>query len=240
MLNLDETFRYGPIRFAVASAQGLHSGLWSVWGSKSDYYFGARSIIGDIKVSLHQSGFCRIALNDARARTLIEQGLIPAEKDRAFTKWRKPNTPTVGTAQVATLIFPVDYLRNAAPAMTPKKPAIVFTADAPGNAVELGLFYSRESEETLLPKLASIGQPLFHTVLQNGEMVHVIARIRAFDPNVLPNSDKLNAGGLTLLSSKMLANPQTEVTGLNAVFWNAPKDGESFQMLEIGGVSLRP
>ena len=30
---------------------------------------GARSVIGDIKISFHQSGLCRIALNEVRAKT---------------------------------------------------------------------------------------------------------------------------------------------------------------------------
>ncbi len=137
------------------------------------------------------------------------------------------------------LIFPLDYLRNDAPETTPKKRAIVFTADAPGEAVEFGFFYSRETVETLEPKLAQIGQPLFQVTLENGEAIHVIARIRRFDAAVLPSSEKMSAEGMTPLNPKALPKPGAEQTDLNAVLWNAPEDGETFQILEIGGVTLR-
>ena len=32
---------------------------------------------------------------------------------------------------------------------------------------------------------------------------------------------------------------EEEVSGLTAMFWNTPKDGESLMLYEVGGVSLR-
>jgi hypothetical protein len=63
----------------------MRKGGTRAFGPKSDYYFGARSVIGDIKISLHESGLCRIALNEVRAKTLVAQGLNSGGK-LAFTK----------------------------------------------------------------------------------------------------------------------------------------------------------
>jgi hypothetical protein len=35
-----------------------------LFGTKSDYYIGARSVFGSIKISLHESGVCRLALTE--------------------------------------------------------------------------------------------------------------------------------------------------------------------------------
>src|SRR5262245_15016198 len=39
-----------------------HSGVWCAWSHRNDYYLGARSILGSMKISLHASGICRVAL----------------------------------------------------------------------------------------------------------------------------------------------------------------------------------
>ena len=62
--NLERTASKDKIRFAVCRVDGKHSVVWAAWGRGDDFYFGARSVLGAIKVSLHASGIGRIAFTD--------------------------------------------------------------------------------------------------------------------------------------------------------------------------------
>jgi hypothetical protein len=48
----------GTLRFAVTAEDGRRSADWRVWTARNsdDIYVAARQVVGDFKVSLHQSG----------------------------------------------------------------------------------------------------------------------------------------------------------------------------------------
>jgi hypothetical protein len=236
---LNRFFHANKVRFAVCNKAGQHSGIWTAFAEDSGYYIGARAILGSTKISFHSSRRCRVAFDKRYAEKLVERGIFPPEKDRAFIKWIRPETPPKGALLVASLIFPVDYLKNEPPKGKPNRPLIIFEADAPSRAVELGFFYSLEPLEALEQKLLKIGKPLFRADFENGESVSMVARIRDFDPKCLPGPDELKKTSMKALSPEDLPAPGSEQTNLNLIFWNQPTGAQPLQIVEIGGVTMK-
>ena len=151
------------VRFAVRSPDERYSAAWVTTDTKSGFYIGARSVMGTFKISLHTSGKCRLALEKTYFDFAVDRGLIPAEEDRAWVKWWRSPTPSVGAVLVVGLVFPTDFLHLDAPTATAEKPFVFLQAAPQGKAVEIGFFYSREPVNTLEPKLLEFGIPLFWT-----------------------------------------------------------------------------
>lgn len=225
-------------RFAVGNSSRGFSSTWTAFGNAGDYYIGARPSMGSIKVSLHASGICRIALTDKQYIELEKEGLHqPA--DRALLKWRRAKTPEIGAAHVASVIFPTDYLSlKDEPKSRHKKPLFIFDPAAPGRAVEFGFFYSWEDEASMEERYAKIGKTIVCTTLDSGEHVTVVARITGFDRACLPSQEQADKAPGNILSKEVL-NIERELSQLTATFWNEPKDGETLKLVEIGGMSLR-
>jgi hypothetical protein len=75
-------------RFAVGSAEGPRSAVWYLWTGKgtSDVYIAARALIGNLKVSLHESGVWRIAFTEEHK----EGQASTHDKDRVIERWNRP------------------------------------------------------------------------------------------------------------------------------------------------------
>ena len=49
------------LRFGVGTPSDVRSSIWRLWGNGDDLYLASRSLAGDVKISFHKSGICRIA-----------------------------------------------------------------------------------------------------------------------------------------------------------------------------------
>jgi hypothetical protein len=111
---------------------------------------------------------------------------------------------------------------------------------APREGIRLRLFLFAQDSKALEDRFLRIGQPLCSTKLADGTTVSLVSRLIDFDPSVLPNQQQMDGTAGRILSPEIKRlNDGEEVSGLTAMFWNAPKDGESLTLYEIGGVSLR-
>jgi hypothetical protein len=92
------------LRFALGTATGPRSNVWTVFGSKhaDDVYVGARDELPTAKLSLHQSGKWRRALTSQSA---IRQDL-PADSDRVAIRWEVPEPFTEGWLHAVTITIP--------------------------------------------------------------------------------------------------------------------------------------
>lgn len=233
--NLETRISKDKLRLAVATTDDkLYSGIWAAWGNKSDFYIGALTTLGSMKVSLHASGICRVAFTEPAMRRLKDEGL-ETPSDRAIVKWRRPATPTEGAALVASLIFPTAFLKQPPREGSARRPLVVVNAGPRAEAVEVGFFYSRMPNAHLEPSLSKIGHPLFWAQLDSGETVSIVARNRDFDPKSLPSSEQMNRSKMNPLRSHI----EDELENLTAAFWNEPKDGGALQVMEISGVRMR-
>ncbi|WP_201832843.1 hypothetical protein [Microvirga zambiensis] len=228
------------MRFAAGLRDGRYSGVWAAWSSKSDFYLGARSILGSLKISLHQSGICRIALTEQQAKALEAQGLRPEGSDRAFYKWRRRPTPPVGVVPVVSILFPSQFLTGDEPKGAPTKPLIVFEAIEAAGAINISFFYAMEAPDQVEKILIDAGwKPFFYSILNSGEVVATAARVEAaFNPQAVPSSDQLARSGVEFLRRDAV-KPQADLADLRAMIWDGPRDGEVLTLIEVHGITLK-
>jgi hypothetical protein len=90
-------------RFGIGSADGPRSAAWRLWTGKgkSDVYIAARTLVADVKVSLHESGVWRFAFTkeywEGRASTSAE--------DRMIERWNRP-PPINGITPAFMVVVP--------------------------------------------------------------------------------------------------------------------------------------
>jgi len=224
-------------RFVVGTEGGPFSSVWSAWHGSNDYYVSARTIAGAMKISLHGSGKCRIALVDAYAEKLKEEGIFP-DRDRALLKWDRKPTPNTRAIKALGVIFPTGYMRGEEPKFSLKKPTWGFQAAPAGRAVEIAFYYSRENPDVLERVFGKIGVPIFCATFDSGERMLVVAQQRDFDPACLPTSDQIKKGAMLPLTDDLPA-PGEQRNGLNGIFWSDPKDTGTLHVIDIGGLAVR-
>ena len=115
----------GTLRFALGTAAGARSNVWTVIGSKNadDVYVGARDALPMAKLSLHQSGRWRRALT---AQAAIQQNL-PVGEDRVLNRWEVPEPFADGWLHAVTITIPASSIQTEpGPLMLPKKGTISF------------------------------------------------------------------------------------------------------------------
>jgi hypothetical protein len=224
------------VRFAIRSPTERYSAAWMTTDYHDDFYIGARSLMGRLKISLHRSGICRLAIDERYFGSAVERDLIPPEEDRVLVKWRRTPTPTIGAALVVGLVFPTDFLHLDAPIASVEKPFLCLDAAARGKAVEIAFFYSREPATTLEPKLLQFGALWFWTGLDCGDMVWMVAREADFHAAALPSNEALNSISGRFLDHGAFVKAGVERRNLTAHLWNAPNEHEPLVLIEIGGV----
>jgi hypothetical protein len=193
--------------------------------------------MGSLKISLHGSGVCRVALTDRLYSALPGIGLSqPA--GRALIKWNRAEIPERGAVHLMSAIFPSDHLVLPEPTATYRKPLLIFGDPPAGRAIEFGFFVSRENLFAMEERFLRIGKPIVGSLLDDGNTVTVVVRETDFDPSVLPPQERLESSTCTVLSPELYAIQGVQ-GGFGGLFWTKPKDGEALFLYEIGELSLR-
>jgi len=125
------------LRFRVEDlARGVESSTWSVVGSKKsgDLYFSGREIMGDLKISLHESGITRMAWT-----TSVASSRVPADTDRVLSRWTATDSLPDGWALVLRLSIPDSALSQILPLLPerPTRPTVTLPAAGPGRTIEV-------------------------------------------------------------------------------------------------------
>lgn len=116
------------LRFVVGEIGGPWSGTWIAWANqgKGDLYVSSRSIAGDLKVSLHQSGECRVALTHQHLR---RPNPVAGPKDHKPLVWQMTeNMGVPGLSRPLVINIPTTELDATVP--PPKKAPVVFIPQA--------------------------------------------------------------------------------------------------------------
>lgn len=131
------------LRFVVGTEEGPWSGTWIAWANqgKGDVYVANRSIAGDLKVSLHQSGECRFALT---SQHLKKPNAIAGPDDRKPVAWQMTeNVGMPGVSRPLAINIPSTELTDTVP--PPKKAPVLFIPPAPeGQMTEIGFVFTRQ------------------------------------------------------------------------------------------------
>ena len=99
-----------PLRFALGSATGARSNVWSVFGSKNfdDVYVGARDMLPVAKLSLHESGLWRRAYIKELAVKIL-----PPDEDRVLNRWEPPTPFADGWLHAVSIIIPCSSVQKS-------------------------------------------------------------------------------------------------------------------------------
>lgn len=185
---------------------------------------------------MHASGAVRFALAEKYASRLATTEQV--NPDRALLKWRRPSTPERGAVHALTLAFPTDYLLARRPATmgTETKPVIALPPAPAGQALEVGLFYSREEPASLEEKLASAGLPLGYNSLPSGEIVSIVLRNAPFTTDV---TARLGARRLTLLNDELTKQAIGQsLDDLSAFLLNDPNKDGFPKVTQVSGLRM--
>jgi hypothetical protein len=226
---LDKAFSK-RIRLVAENPHGQFSGAWMFWGNRSDFYFGAKSISGALKVSLDENGRGYVAYHKPYFVQKRAEGIvIPA---KTAIEWALPEPGLLGAVQAASLILPADYCRSTLSDSSRKKALVLGIED--GCCAEIGIFLSHEHADTLEAKLAPLGKPMFVVTLENKMHVSLVARSRAYR-TCLPSDEQTARARALLLGTEIVPDNDN----LNAMLWNDPGDGGTLQVIDVGGVRWR-
>ncbi|MEO4045016.1 hypothetical protein AAFN47_25740 [Hoeflea sp. CAU 1731] len=223
------------LRFAIEGPEGRFSTPWAVWGHKDTVYIASRKLGGSMKVSLHPEGGYRYAFTK-QYHPKIEGRSSKLEK-RDIVVWDKPDMSDKITAMVACVYFPTDFLRSAAPPSSPKRKYLILHVPKSGWTARVGFFLSYQPIEILAPALKLIGLLCGHWELSDGSSISMVASDMSFDPSVLPSGQN---GAFTPLNKSGVMDPANYDANLTAVMCNDPGPGEYLQMVEVGGVRIKP
>jgi hypothetical protein len=101
------------LRFRIEDhTRGIESSTWSIVGSKKsgDLYFSGREIMGDLKLSLHESGITRMAWTAAASASRVAPGA-----DRVLSRWTAVDPLPNGWALVLRVSIPDSALSPILP-----------------------------------------------------------------------------------------------------------------------------
>lgn len=229
---LDQAFAK-RIRIVAENSRGKFSSSWIFWGRKNDFYFGAKSISGAIKVSLHENGHGYVGYDKGYLARKREEGIvIPAKTAR---EWALPVPGERGAVLAASLILPADYCYGDPLSDQARKNTLVLSIED-GSQLEVGVFLSREHPKSLESKLGKVGTPIFAITLDNSVHISLVFRSRQFDRAVLPSEEQTARARAQMLTTQPMPE-NSEV--LNAIFWDAPEDGGALRVTDVGGVRWR-
>jgi hypothetical protein len=116
------------LRVVVGTEFGPRSGVWRIWTEKNEIYVAPRSLVGEIKTSLHSSGKWRHGFARTARSPFVPSG------DRAFYKWQRPSEFVKGATLALRIIVPADELTapSVEPAVTEKAKTVLFAAPPNG------------------------------------------------------------------------------------------------------------
>lgn len=155
---------------------GPRSQLWRIWhgDNNSDVYVGARSVAGEVRVSLHESGKYRLAFTNKHQ--MRPDALIPLGADRAKHKWGRPAEFVPGLTRAFAIEIPAAELRTPKSPDPLKKPAMWLAPPPEGHQVEIDLFLALQMKPGSWPGQRALKtQLLYQAQLTNGEELVITA-----------------------------------------------------------------
>jgi hypothetical protein len=232
---LNRNFRR-TIRIVGENTASQFSSMWSFLGGNDGFYLASRTLLNTFKVSLHANnsrGYLAFAKPYFLEKTAEGRLTRPT---RTVHEWSLPDPGDVGAALAVSIKLPADFMRSPAHPYCSQGKALIFGIE-PTNALEIGIFLSREGRATLEEKFVPIGHPLFEVAIEDWLNVMIVVRSVAFDATCLPSAEQISTVQFSPLEP---IEQQTNLSNLNMTLWNAPQDGAPLQVIDIGGLTIKP
>ena len=155
-------------RFAIADTL-VRSEYWTLFFNRNDVYLTGSAFKKELKLSLHQSGVCQVALLENFHADIATNANAPPKRD--ILRWRRASTPEEGGKVAAYIQFASFGDWPEADAIPSSKPYKGLPPPPYMACRTVSLSFSRED-----PKVVSVlgnwgDAYLFSTELPNGEFV---------------------------------------------------------------------
>ena len=216
------------IKFAVGTPNAIWTSAWFIsTNTKGDVYVGNVGFTSALKLSFHASGSAHFRYYDwpelgALANNFLQQ-------------WKRPPTPTPGCTHVFSAHFPTDFLKARSPHNSGERFLTIAPASS-GEAIEVGLFYSRGLQ---VEQLQQLGNILLFRRSPTGEDVWAIQRSAPFDPSKVPQLSQLLSGSLALPEAKWVSSeigPGSSLDSVGMILLGDPEKDGLAQAVEITGL----
>lgn len=228
------------IRFLVVDEDGdARSSAWFITCESGSLYLAPKALGSAMKLSLHPKGRsndghdCQFGLASRSMKRHRELGFSPPP----VMRWTRPTPPAVGALQVASILFPSDYLaEKLGRPQGDGKLKFAFPLPPPGHVIELGLFTHLQHPDQLEDALIRTGgTPISYHDLADGEFASLVARQTVIDPwkPFFKKPDHVTSRALGGAPA-----PGKTVQGRAMLISDAPKDGGAFVLAEAGTVTV--
>lgn len=218
------------VKFAVGTTEAIWTSAWFIaTNRKGDVYIGSVGPTSVLKLSFHTSGKSHLRYGPHHE--------LGALANSYFQKWERPPASMIGLKHVWSVFFPSDVLKVRSPG-SDKEAILVIPPAVDGEAVEVGLFYSREPR---VSELQGMGRVLLMRCFSSGEAVYAIARTVPFDLSKCSQLAQLVAGPLPLppvtwMSAEFL--PGCSLDSVGMILFNDPEKDGLAQAIEATGLRL--
>lgn len=219
-------------RIGVGVGSVLFSSLWVFFSRGNEVYAGVRSLAGRLKLSIHASGVCQVALTRQHWEGITDKVDL---EDRFLTRWKR-FPPDDGPREVISVSFPRDFQvpRNGG---VPAKAVTLLPVVPMGKSTRLRVFETFLPPEKCENGLRAFGQPLGYFALPDGRSILLTAGTEDFEPQSLERV-RFGRGRLSLLDPKAAPKRGETLRGLSAISWTEPKGGV-VQFVDVHGLALR-
>lgn len=236
-----KSFEVDKCRIFICDEQDrARSRCWYFQSTGRQVYIGPDVTGGTSKLSFHvNDGSSRDGCDSqwGLTRTYAEMEIRSDKRVPRPVRWKRPATPSVGVVQVASILFPTDFLRGRIPPFQPCRKRIALPLAPPGHAIEIGVFYSRDEPSAAKTNLNKAGgTSLGYFSLPDGENVVIAAREVPFKPEAIPQLYEWGRIGYALSGAPEVG---TSIDNCGAtMLHHKPMDGEIATLAEINGLTI--
>lgn len=237
------SFEIDKLRIFISDEQDrARSQCWYIHSVGNNVYIGPEPTGRTSKLSFHaENGASRDGCNSqwglTRDYAEMERRLGTPELLKP-ARWKRPETPSVGVAQVASIVFLTDFLGGTIPPFRSGRKRIALPLAPPRHAIEIGVFYSFEDPLTIRTEMNNAGGTFIgHMSLPGGENVAVAAREISFEVEAIPLASEWERVGHALSGAPMVGQA---IDNCGAVLLRyRPADGQVVVLAEINGIKIK-
>jgi hypothetical protein len=216
------------IKFAIGTPDAIWTSAWFISITiEGNVYVGNVGFTSALKLSFHRSGAAHFRYYDRP-----ELGPFA---NNFFQQWKRPPTPTLGYTHVFSIHFPTDFLKARSPHTSGERFLTIAPASS-GEAIEVGLFYSRGLQ---VEQLQQLGDILLFSQLPTGEDVWAIQRLAPFNPSKAPELSQLLSGSLALPEAQWVSpelRPGSSLDSVGMILLGDPEKDDLAQAVEVTGL----
>jgi hypothetical protein len=216
------------IKFVIGTPDAIWTSAWFIFTDpKSNVYVGNVGFTSAVKLSFHASGAAHFRYLDRPELGTLAKKFVQ--------QWERPPTPAPGWTHVFSVHFPTDFLKARSPHNSGER--FLTIAPAPtGEAIEVGLFYSRGLRVEHIQRLGNI---LLFRHFPTGEDVWAVQRSAPFDPSKVPQLSQLLSGSLALPDADWVSSeigPGSSLDSVGMILRCDPEKDGLAQMIEVTGL----